>query len=72
MQALLIAAICAAQVAFSNLFVLARSEASTNTNKLTECKFFAARFARVFSQAGVVAPPDSLTGGTQRVLNVRG
>lgn len=72
MQALLIAAICAAQAAFSNLFVFARSVASTNTNKLTECKFFAARYAVDFSQAGVVAPPDSLTGGTQRVLNVRG
>lgn len=47
--------------------VLARSEA--RTERTAVAGFFAGRGATVFSQAGVVAPPDSLTGETSSVSN---
>lgn len=48
--------------------VLARSEA--RTERTAAAVFFAGREATIFSQAGVVAPPDSLTGETFRVSNL--
>nr|WP_315468245.1 hypothetical protein [uncultured Undibacterium sp.] len=41
----------------------ARSEASTAAFSCAGAVFFARRFASVFCQAGVVAPPDSPTDG---------